>query len=67
LPEIAHQAAPRAFLVGEKYRQPIDEAAVGVSFFFKQPSVRVAGVEGVLFAALSGDPAAAGCRGFRIN
>ena len=33
LPEIAHQAVPWAFLVGEKNRQAIDEVAVGRALF----------------------------------
>ena len=33
LPEIAHQAMPWAFLVGEKNRQAIDEVAAGRALF----------------------------------
>lgn len=67
LPEIAHEAAPRAFLVGEKNRHAIDELAVGSAFLLEQPSVGAAGVERVLRAALPDNPAAAGGRGFRIK
>ena len=48
LPEIAHQAAPRAFPVGKEDRQPIDEAAVGVALLFEQPGVGAVWVETVL-------------------
>ena len=48
LPEIAHQAAPRTFLVGEKNRQAIDEAAVGSALLLEQPGVRAVWVEAVL-------------------
>ena len=67
LPEIAHQAAPRAFLIGEKDRQPINETAVVIAFLLDQPGVGAAWVKRALLAALPGDPVAAGGRGFRIS
>ena len=67
LPEIAHQAAPRAFLVGEKDRQPINETAVVIAFLLEQPGVGAAWVKRALLATLPGDPVAAGGRGFRIS
>ena len=39
LPEIAHQAVPRTFLVGEKNRQAVDKAAVGSALLLQQPGV----------------------------
>lgn len=67
LPEIAHQAAPRAFLVGEKDRQPINETAVVIAFLLEQPGVGAAWVKRVLLAALPYYPVAARGRGFRIS
>ena len=59
MPEIAHQAAPWAFLVGEKDRQPINERAIFIAFLLEEPGVGAAWVDRVLLASLPYYPVAA--------
>ena len=35
LPEVAHEASPRAFLVGQENGEPINKSALGGALFFQ--------------------------------